>query len=48
MSAHLSFQMNNSAPLGHIFVTIDTEVFFEYLKKIQFSLKSDKNNGYFV
>jgi hypothetical protein len=37
---------NNSAPTGRIFMEFDIWVFFEKsLKKIQVSLKSDKNNG---
>ena len=40
---------NNSAPTGRIFRKCDILVFFwKYVEKIQFSLKSDKNNAYFT
>jgi hypothetical protein len=39
---------NNSAPTGRIFMRFDIWPFFENLwRKIQVSLKSNKNNGYF-
>ena len=39
---------NNSAPTGRIFMKFDIWVLFEIVEKIQVSLKSDKNNGYFT
>jgi hypothetical protein len=40
---------NNSAPSGRIFMKFDTGVFFgKSVEKIQVSLKSEKNNGYFT
>jgi hypothetical protein len=39
---------NNSAPTGQIFVKSDMSIFQKYVKKIQVSLRSDKNNGYFT
>ena len=39
---------NNSAPTGRIFMKFDIgEFFLKTIEKIQVSLKSDKNNGYF-
>jgi len=40
---------NNSAPTGRIFMKFDITNFLEKpVEKIQVSLKSDKNNGYFM
>ena len=40
---------NNSAPTGRIFMKPDILVFFENLsRKVEISLKSDNNNGYFT
>jgi hypothetical protein len=36
----------NSPPNGQVFMNID--IFFIYVEKSQFSLKSNKNNGYFM
>jgi hypothetical protein len=36
------------APTGRIFMKYDILEFFESVEKIQISLKSDKNNGYFT
>ena len=38
---------NNSAPIKRIFMTFDI-IFRKSVDKIQVSLKSDKNNGYFT
>jgi hypothetical protein len=38
---------NYSSPTGRIFMKFDT-YFRKYVEKIQVSLKSDKNNGYFT
>jgi hypothetical protein len=38
----------NSAATGRIFVKFDIWVFSKIVDKIQVSLKSDKNNGYFT
>jgi hypothetical protein len=55
LKATISFVMsvcpsvwNNSAPTGQISMKFDIWVFFEIVEKIQVSLKSDKNNGYFT
>jgi hypothetical protein len=43
------FPWNNSTPTRQIFMEFDICVLFEkYIGKIQVSLKSDKNNGYFT
>jgi hypothetical protein len=40
---------HKSASTGRIFMVLDIWVFFaKYAKKIQVSLKSDQNNGYFT
>ena len=39
---------NNSAPTGRIFMKFDVCFFEKSIEEIQFSLKSDKNNGYFI
>jgi hypothetical protein len=40
---------NNSTPTGHIFMKLDIGgIFRKCDEKIQVSLKSDKNNGYFT
>jgi len=39
---------NNTAFMGQIFMKFDNCVFFKSVKKIQVSLKSDKNNRYFT
>jgi hypothetical protein len=39
---------NNSAPKERIFMKFDIWGFFKSVEKIQVSLKSDKNNGYFT
>ena len=39
---------NNSAPTRRIFMKFDIWGFFEKLEKIQISLKSDMNTGYFT
>jgi hypothetical protein len=40
---------NNSAPNGRILIKLNIWAFFrKYVEKIQVSLKSDKNNGYFI
>ena len=39
---------NNSVPSGWIWIKFDTEVFQKSVMKIQVSLKSDMNNGYFT
>jgi len=39
---------NNSAVTGGIFLKFYILVFFETVKKMQVSLKSDKNYGYFT
>jgi hypothetical protein len=38
---------NNSAPTGRVFLKSDTRIFRKSVEKIQVSLKSDNNNGYF-
>jgi hypothetical protein len=47
MSVRLSAR-NNSVPIGRIFTKFDICVFFETVQKIQVSLKSDKNSGFFT
>ena len=39
---------NSSAPAGRIFMKFDIEYFSKICQKIQVSLESDKNNGYFT
>ena len=39
---------NSSTPTGRILMKFDTYVFRKSVKKIQVSLKSDKNNSYFT
>jgi len=40
---------NNSAPTGRIFVKVDIWIFFpKSVEKVQGSLQSNKNNGYFT
>ena len=36
------------APIGHIFMKFDSQVFFENEENIQVSLISDRNDGYFT
>jgi len=48
MAVRLSAR-NNSAPTGRILMKFDTSgFFFRYVVNIQFSLRSDRNNGYFT
>ena len=39
---------NNSDPTGRIFMKFDMSIFRNTVEKIQVSLKSDKNNGYYT
>jgi hypothetical protein len=39
---------NDAAPIGRIFMKFYLSIFFKSVEKIQVSLKSDKNNGYFT
>ena len=40
---------NNSAPTGRILMKLNIwDFFLKFVEKIQVSLKSDKNNGYFT
>ena len=39
---------NDSTPAGRIFIKLDMSTFLISVEKIQVSLKSDKNNGYFT
>ena len=50
LSIRLSFRMENtSAPTGHIFVEFNIWVFFQKsVDKVQVSLRSNKNSGYFT
>jgi hypothetical protein len=43
------YVFNNSAPTRRIFMKFDISSFFrKYFEKLQVSLKSNKNNGYFT